>query len=83
MVYVIQDRTEDLSETCTVSFQNQFEKLVRLVGFIMKKKGRQCSAKCSAKWAVQVKRSQEACKVKVKVKQSRYRPGVAQRVPGS
>jgi hypothetical protein len=29
--------TEKLSETCRVSFQNKFEKLVRLVGFITKK----------------------------------------------
>jgi hypothetical protein len=27
-------RTEELSEICRVSFQNKFEKLVRLVGFI-------------------------------------------------
>jgi hypothetical protein len=26
--------TEELSETCTISFRNKFEKLVRLVGFI-------------------------------------------------
>jgi hypothetical protein len=29
--------TEELSETCRVSFQNKFEKLVHLVGFITKK----------------------------------------------
>jgi hypothetical protein len=29
--------TEELSETCRVSFQNKFEKLVRLVGFIVRK----------------------------------------------
>ena len=29
--------TEELSETCTVSFKNKFEKLVRLVGFIVRK----------------------------------------------
>jgi hypothetical protein len=40
--------TEELSETCRVSFQNKFEKLVHLF-----------------------------------FKHSRYRPGVAQRVPGS
>jgi hypothetical protein len=28
--------TEELSETCRVSFQNKFEKLVHLVGFIIK-----------------------------------------------
>ena len=28
--------TEELSKTCTVSFQNRFEKLVHLVGFIMR-----------------------------------------------
>jgi len=28
-------------------------------------------------------RTEKSCSVKVKVKQSRYRPGVAQRVPGS
>jgi hypothetical protein len=28
---------EDLSETCRVSFQNKFEKLVHLLGFIIKK----------------------------------------------
>ena len=28
--------TEDLSETCKVSFQNKFEKLVHLVGFIVR-----------------------------------------------
>ena len=28
--------TEELSETCRVSFQNKFEKLVHLVGFIMR-----------------------------------------------
>jgi len=28
--------TEELSETCRVSFQNQFEKLVHLVGFIIR-----------------------------------------------
>ena len=27
-------RTEELSETCRVLFQNKFEKLVHLVGFI-------------------------------------------------
>jgi hypothetical protein len=30
--------TEELSETCRVSFQNEFEKLVRLNSFIIKKK---------------------------------------------
>jgi hypothetical protein len=30
--------TEELSETCRVSFRNKFEKLVRPVGFITKKK---------------------------------------------
>jgi hypothetical protein len=29
--------TEELSETCSISFQNQFEKLVHLVGFIIRK----------------------------------------------
>jgi hypothetical protein len=29
--------TEELSETCRVSFQNKFEKLVRLDGFIIRK----------------------------------------------
>jgi hypothetical protein len=29
--------TEELSETCRVSFQNKFQKLVRLVGFITKR----------------------------------------------
>jgi hypothetical protein len=29
--------TQELSETCTVSFQNKFEKLVHLVGFIIRK----------------------------------------------
>jgi hypothetical protein len=29
--------TEELSETCRISFQNKFEKLVHLVGFIIKK----------------------------------------------
>jgi len=29
--------TEELSETCRVSFQNKFAKLVRLVGFIIRK----------------------------------------------
>jgi hypothetical protein len=29
--------TEELSETCRVSFQNKFEKLVHLVGFIIRK----------------------------------------------
>ena len=29
--------TEELSETCSVSFQNKFENLERLVGFIIKK----------------------------------------------
>ena len=29
-------RTEELSETCTVYFQNKFEKLVKLVGFIIR-----------------------------------------------
>jgi len=29
--------TEELSETCRVSFQNKFEKLVHLVGFITRK----------------------------------------------
>jgi hypothetical protein len=31
--------TEELSETCRVSFQNAFVKLVHLVGFIVKKNG--------------------------------------------
>jgi hypothetical protein len=37
--------TEELSETCTVSFQNKFEKLVHLVGFIIRnyKTGYSCS----------------------------------------
>jgi len=30
-------QTEELSETCRVSFQNKFVKLVHLVGFIIKK----------------------------------------------
>jgi len=30
--------TEELSETCRVSFQNKFEKLVLLVGFILRKR---------------------------------------------
>ena len=30
--------TEELSETCRVSFQNKFEKLVHLIGFIIRKK---------------------------------------------
>jgi hypothetical protein len=29
--------TEELSETCRISFQNRFEKLVHLVGFILRK----------------------------------------------
>jgi hypothetical protein len=29
--------TEELSETCRISFQNKFEKLVHLVGFIVRK----------------------------------------------
>jgi hypothetical protein len=29
--------TEELSETCRVSFQNKFEKLVHLVGFVVRK----------------------------------------------
>jgi hypothetical protein len=29
--------TEELSETCRVSFQNKFEKLVHVVGFIIRK----------------------------------------------
>jgi hypothetical protein len=29
--------TEELFETCRVSFQNKFEKLVHLVGFIIRK----------------------------------------------
>jgi len=29
-------RTEELSETCRVLFQNKFEKLVHLVGFIIR-----------------------------------------------
>jgi len=28
-------RTEELSETCRVSFQNKFERLVHLIGFII------------------------------------------------
>jgi hypothetical protein len=32
--------TEELSETCRVSFQNKFEKLVHLVGFIIRKRSR-------------------------------------------
>jgi len=31
---------KELSETCRVSFQNKFEKLVHLVGFIIRKKCR-------------------------------------------
>ena len=30
-------RTEELSETCRVSFQNKFEKLVHPVGFTVKR----------------------------------------------
>jgi hypothetical protein len=45
MTYIIADCTvnnswwwtEELSETCRFSFQNKFEKLVRLVGFIIRK----------------------------------------------
>jgi hypothetical protein len=36
--------TEELSETSRVSFQNKFEKLVHLVGFIIKKLGRPLQA---------------------------------------
>jgi len=31
--------TEELSETCTVLLQNKFEKLVYLVGFIIRTRG--------------------------------------------
>ena len=35
--------TEELSETCRVSFQNKFEKLMHLVGFIVRKLQRSAS----------------------------------------
>jgi hypothetical protein len=35
--------TDELSETCRISWQNKFVKLVRLVGFITKKTVPQCS----------------------------------------
>jgi hypothetical protein len=38
--------TEELSETCRVSFQNKFEKLVHLVGFIMRIRHDAWSHKC-------------------------------------
>jgi hypothetical protein len=38
--------TEELSETCRVSFQNKFEKLVHLVGFIVRK----WEAGCFVSW---------------------------------
>jgi len=55
MVYVIQVCSqEEMSETCRVSFQNTFEKLVHLVGFIVKKMaqinakyGKLCPSICS------------------------------------
>ena len=37
--------TEELSETCRVSFQNKFEKLMRLVGFIIRNLSR-----CTVTW---------------------------------
>jgi hypothetical protein len=37
--------TEELSETCRVSFQNKFEKLVHLVGFIVRNLSR-----CTVTW---------------------------------
>jgi hypothetical protein len=37
LVYVIQVKPEDLPETCRVSCQSKFGKLVHLVGFIIKK----------------------------------------------
>ena len=37
--------TEELSETCRVSFQNKFEKLVHLVGFIIRNLSR-----CTVTW---------------------------------
>jgi len=37
--------TEELSETCRVSFQNKFEMLVNLVGFIIRNLSR-----CTATW---------------------------------
>jgi hypothetical protein len=45
--------TEELSETCAVSFQNKIEKLLRLVGFITKKWSR-CTvtwtSRCTVTW---------------------------------
>ena len=38
--------TEELSDTCRVSFQNKFEKLVHLVGFIIRKISHQLSLHC-------------------------------------
>ena len=37
--------TEELSETCRISFQNKFEKLVHLVGFIVSN-----SSRCTVTW---------------------------------
>jgi hypothetical protein len=39
--------TEELSETCRVSFQNKFEKLVHLVGFIIRKCEKLLYLRCS------------------------------------
>jgi hypothetical protein len=43
--------TEELSETCRVSFQNKFEKLVHLVGFIIKNLSR-CTVTWTSNWPV-------------------------------
>jgi hypothetical protein len=44
--------TEELSETCRVSFQHKFEKLVHLVGFIIRKRVTyiQKSLFCQSEW---------------------------------
>jgi hypothetical protein len=42
--------TEELSETCRISFQNKFEKLVRLVGFITRNKNWNSSCTVGRWW---------------------------------
>jgi len=46
--------TEELSETYRVSFQNKFEKLMRLVGFVIRN-----SSRCTATWTSKMQHTVE------------------------
>ena len=72
--------TEELSETCTVSFQIKFVEISASSWFYNKKS---IFMSLSRNTALNMVWSKPAWEPSIKVNESRYRPGVAQRVPGS